>query len=157
MTSRIPAALKWLVEKRKRIDGKIIKTEKEIEDFVSEKQALINKLKQDLEALDHTIGLHEINVNPKKIKPVQPYKRNGHFNHGQLTRLIYKCLSNSDKGRSIDQVTEYLMFNENLEIDTPEDFAYLRMSVRYRLKGLRSYNKLTSHTVEGTLYWKLAN
>lgn len=122
MTYRTPSSLAWLVRQRATLQGEIIKLEKQIAEFTATKTAEVQKLKDQLAALDQTFALHEIKVTPSEIPPV--IRRNPEeripLSHGQFTRLILSCLREA-KGepRTTVDIAVYLL--ERIDIEVPQE------------------------------------
>ena len=116
MSNRIPSALKWLVEKRRRIHSEIIHIETELGTLLELQQKQLAKLQADLDAIDKTIKLHEIIIDPEKISPIRIYQKKNGFKYGKMTRLIYIFLSEvAPDGLSTTQIVE-LMISKNVLI-----------------------------------------
>jgi hypothetical protein len=91
MSTRIPPSLKWLIDKRARIDAEIRKTKKAIavaKGFIDE----LSKLEETLAALDTTFGLHEIQIDVSSIAPIRSQYVRIKLPHGELTRSVLLCL-----------------------------------------------------------------
>ncbi|MBS1169320.1 MAG: hypothetical protein H6R01_238 [Burkholderiaceae bacterium] len=96
---RIPPSLKWMIDKRGRIDGDIQRIEgylkkhqREFEKF----QKLTNELSElrgTLASIDKALSLHEIQISPENIPTIRGRKNKNDLPYGELTRLIYTILS----------------------------------------------------------------
>ena len=91
MTPKIPSSLKWLIDKRARLDAEIQRTQKSL---ASAKQLRgdLSKLEEDLAAIDRSLGLHDIQVRVENIKPVRSHYVRVNLPRGELTRSILLCL-----------------------------------------------------------------
>jgi len=69
--------------------------------YVSKQTIYLEKVKSDLAALDQTILLHEIQIDPNKIAPVITYQIRIKLKYGQLTQLIYERLGEAAKDGSL--------------------------------------------------------
>lgn len=151
MATNIPPSLNWLVKKRQRIHGELLSIQKTIDQLIYKKTVYAEQLKEDLKAIDHTITLHEIPVEPDKIHPVIPYKKQTTLKYGQMTRLIYKRLGEAgDEGCTAYQLADYIVINGELDPPSREQYLKLCKNVRYRLKNMVREGKLTTRFV-GTL------
>lgn len=151
MSYRIPIALGWLVRRRARLDGLIQSIESEIH-RISKLQLKLNVLKEDLKALDRTIGLHEVPIDATLIPTVKAYDSarftlRSVFKRGYLSRALQKKLRESqDEYVSTTELTQCVL--DLLAAEHPnipvEAFQYLRIRglVRYRLKGLRNAGRI---------------
>lgn len=91
MPPRIPSSLKWLIDKRARLDAEIQRTKASL----ATAKALIeelSKLETDLAAIDRSLRLHEIQVDTDNIRPVRSHYIRIKLPHGELTRSILLCL-----------------------------------------------------------------
>jgi len=109
MANRIPSSLNWLIDKRARIDGQIIKTKKRLRKV----EHLVNKLRAlecELKSIDDTLKLHEIQIDISNIKPI-----NNHIN-----RFQFPC------GYISNCVMDYLILKlHNSPVPKPEIVNYL--------------------------------
>jgi len=143
MEDRIPPSLKWLVTKRSVIHGEILKAEKRLQDYLTEHQSIINKLKTDLQAIDHTLGLHEILIDPEIIPPVRKHSNATKLKYGAVTRYIFECLRDSSgQSSTTTEIANFVVDKTNLDIMNKHEFTEFRHTVRKRLKTLRSEGKV---------------
>src|SRR5947209_5098536 len=70
LMANIPPSLNWLVQRRARIKGLIEAIERELARR-TKMQDRLPDLKLDLEALDRTIRLHEIPIDPAMIPTIR--------------------------------------------------------------------------------------
>lgn len=91
MTSRIPPSLKWLIDKRARVDAEIRKTKQAL----ATAKYLIDelaKLEEILAAIDTTFELHKIQIDKSLIAPIRSHYVRINLPHGELTRSVLLCL-----------------------------------------------------------------
>lgn len=91
MSSKIPSSLKWLIDKRARLDAEIKKTRASLtraQQLMSE----LAELEAELAAIDRTTRLHEIRVNVDDIPPVRSHYVRINLPRGELTRSVLLCL-----------------------------------------------------------------
>ncbi len=160
MAPRIPPSLKWLIDKRARLDGEIKKTRESLKNA----QFLIDELKQlecDLAAIDRALGLHEIPVQLEDIMPIKSQYVRLNLPHGELTKSILLCLRL--RGGGPVTTTEFASFiiarHADLEIADEMSKAELNKSVRYRLKNLCRQGLIErNHPLKGASegVWSLA-
>ena len=154
MSNRIPSSLKWLVDKRRRIHSEIIHIEHKLGILLKSEQTRITKLQEDLEAVDKTIKLHEIIVNPEKISPIRIYKKKEGFRYGEITRLIYEILSKyTQRGLSTTQIVELIISKKNFNINERSEYEDLYQRVRYRLKNLYNDRKINKLKEKNKVRW----
>jgi hypothetical protein len=108
MANKIPPSLKWLIDKRARLDGEIKKTEA----AVKRTQHLIEELstiKADLAAIDRALRLHDLQVDVDVIQPIRNQYVRTNVPYGELTRTIFLCLR-LHEGRpvSTDRLVEFV-------------------------------------------------
>jgi hypothetical protein len=87
MSTRIPSSLKWLIDKRARLDAEIRKTQSSIaknKELIKE----LSSLKKNLSAIDKALELHEISVDVTLIEPVKSHYKRIDLPHGELTSSI---------------------------------------------------------------------
>ena len=110
MSSRIPPSLKWLIDKRARINGEILKTKKS----VARAQSLLDelsKLEEKLAAVDVTLSLHEIEFDKSLISPIRSQYTRIKLPHGELTRSVLLCLrlrQSEGKAAGIFELTSFV-------------------------------------------------
>lgn len=158
---RIPSSLKWLLTRRARLMGdkrklaarlpetiakielELMQAQQRLESctrrLMIAKQhgpARIKLMEQDLAAVDNAIRLHEIDIDPELLRPIETQEKGRVFSHGELTRLILQALKYAD-GSTLNttEIALIVAQNSGLEFST-EDLQSLRLSVRYRLKNL---------------------
>lgn len=96
MNCRTPSSLNWLIVKRSRIAGSIAKAEsrkRALFAYAAEIEGRCEMLRRDLGAIDHSIGLHELAIDPTLIPPAGTHRH--FFARGALTRLVMRYLTAS--------------------------------------------------------------
>ena len=151
MSARIPPSLKWLIDKRARLTGKIAAAEKAIRkktcvekrlskylDNIAVLEKELPKLQEDLAGIDRALTLHDIQVNVEYIHPISPRSAKIQLPYGVLTQTLLAFLRLSQgEPLSTDALTIMLMKRfTHLQGETEQDFHKLRKSVRHRLKSL---------------------
>jgi len=160
MSTRIPSSLKWLIDKRARLEGEIKRTEASL----SRAHVLIeelSKLKESLVAIDHTLSLHEIKIDVSLIQPIQSKYVKVNLPHGELTKSILLCLRLHKDVRPVGMI-EIVRFIEARYADLsaqPGPRLKLNESVHNRLKALASQGLIQRHhplTTNTQGVWSLA-
>ncbi len=174
---RTPSSLKWLIDKRARLLGEINKLEssrdKKLEDarrrvleaensleqarqelacVESSLPMIIESLRGDLQAVDNTLGLHEIQINPDIIPPIRTQDAERHSDHGAMTRAIFERLKLAG-GQSVStlEFTDYVAVAMGLEL-TDNNYQEFRKKISWRLKCLCTEGKIRRlHQVKGSL------
>lgn len=145
MAQRIPSSLKWLIDKRARIDAEIKKTRASLKTA----EALIKELsglEEDLAAIDRSLGLHEIKIEVENIPPVRSHYVRIKLPHGELTRSILLCLR-LQEGTPVS-MSAIAAFIEARHADLTaekESRAALHRTIHYRLKNLYRSGVLQRH------------
>ena len=140
MTIRIPPSLKRLVVKRATLAGQIKLQSKIFEaQFIEltvhqerlalKREKTLSLLKRDLAAIDRSIRMHEILVNPKLIeaKRIQSRPRTTHY--GAITKAIFGALElAAPEAVTTADVTKVVIAKFGLD-DSPEKYqAYSKRS-----------------------------
>lgn len=162
-----PASLNWLINKRARLLGEINKLQKSLPERLVEAQLdvvraeiklvqakehlayeqtvetrIIPALKADLQAIDTTIGMHEIQINPEIIPPIQSHKVKKVLPYGEITRCVFDSLKCAGGGPlSTLEIASFIASHHGLDL-SGEKLSALGDSVRYRLKDLRAKGKV---------------
>jgi hypothetical protein len=85
---RTPSSLAWMVAKRMHLAGEIERLEKLVLDGPEQ----IAKLRTKLAALDETIRMHEVPVDPESLPPRHRRVKKVKLPHGALVTVIYTVL-----------------------------------------------------------------
>lgn len=162
MTIRIPPSLKWLVVKRATIAGqinlqaKIFEAEKS--DLAAEQAKLAAKhektlspLKRDLAAIDRSIRLHEILINPKLIEATRVQSQPCTTRYGAITKAIYGALAlAAPRAATTADVTNYVIAKCGFD-DSAEKYQAMRIRIQHRLKDMvRLGTVCRLHTAQGS-------
>lgn len=145
MTPKIPSSLKWLIDKRARLQGEIQKTRASL---ATAKQLIeeLSKLEADLAAIDHSLGLHEIRIQVEHIQPIRSHYVRIKLPRGELTKSILLCLRLRE-GVPV-RMSEIAAFIEARHGDLSASVGSrvaLHKSVHTRLKKLFSEGRLERH------------
>lgn len=137
MANRIPSSLNWLVKKRAETHGELNRIERERSIYLKWSKMKITELEYDLQAIDRTLGLHEIKISPEVIPSKQPQVLGAKLNHGQLTKLICDSFDTFDDGcGTITQISLYVAAKGSIRLKANITDKSLNSSVRYRVKNL---------------------
>jgi len=146
MSTRIPSSLKWLIDKRGRLDAEIKKTEASLskaKELIEE----LSSLKENLAAVDLTLSLHNLDVDVNLIRPIRSQYVRINLPHGELARSILLCLRlHQDEGPV--STSELIAFISSRFADLsakPEERSTLRLSVHNRLKNMCRAGILQRH------------
>ncbi len=165
---RTPSSLKWLLDKRSRLMGDLQKLKKsypqtmrtlreriskaEQELMLAKEQydyqrsvtpAQMRMLEADLEAIDRSLSLHAIQINPELLEPLHGQEAIRITSYGAVTRNIHKCLRIANgKPLLTTQIAIYVAKQCEVNL-TERQFPEFKESVRCRLKGLAYKGKVT--------------
>ncbi|WP_212786543.1 hypothetical protein [Ferrigenium kumadai] len=165
--TRTPPSLNWLINKRARLLGEINKLQKSLPERLEKAQLevaqaeirlaqakeqlayektvearIIQALHADLQAIDTTIGMHEILINPASIPPIRSHSTKRILPYGEITRCVFDCLKYAGGGPlSTLEIAAFIASNNDLEL-SGESFRTLGDCVRHRLKNLRAKGKV---------------
>lgn len=166
MTWRTPSSLKWLISKRSRLSGALLKLDDERTRLRDKIQALDQRaevLLKQLVALDQTFGLHEISVDPEIIRPVRSQTRKRLVPYGQMGRAILSELRTERGWLSTTEIVIRVL-NRFPDVDS-SDYFVTRRCIARRLgtlarKGvLQRYNEGLSAAGKfdgkSETYWQL--
>lgn len=135
MVWRTPPSLKWLIDKRSRMSGALIALGAEKERMLGRLPIIetqIDVLRQQLAALDQTLVLHEIQMDPEDIRPVGSRRRRLMPN-GLLGQAILGELSQAGDWLSSTEILARL----SCRIDPDQsDYHQIRKCLRRRLGKL---------------------
>ncbi len=133
MSNRIPHSLSWLIQKRSELLGELQFAEKNLPKYIKEEEIRIKKLKASLKALDGTIRLHHIKLDPKIIEPTRPKNKARYLPHGGYTTLIFDLLRAAyPEPVSSDYLAEKLVEASGFQ----NTYKRARLTVRNRMKEL---------------------
>ncbi len=169
MTWRTPSSLKWLITKRSRLSGALLKIDDERTTLRDKLRSLDHRagvLGEQLAALDQTFGLHEISMEPAAIRPVRPHTstRQPLLPHGKLSRIMFHELRLADGWLSTTGMLARVL--GHLPEGDPFDPEVVRLCIRKRLwalskKGLieqrnAGITRAGVHDGSTESYWRLA-
>lgn len=155
--ARIPSSLNWLINKRARLLGELLRLEEVartqiplLDDNVQQaKKALeyalrqraelpsflihsLEETKNRLQAIDIVLGMHEIPIDPSAIQPIHSSPPRISHRHGELTRIIIERLHlATGEPLSSNDIAAYVAKALKLELNEE-----IKNKVRYRLKNL---------------------
>lgn len=182
---RTPPSLKWLIDKRARLLGEINKLEKSHDKMLEDAKKqiitaenslehakrklafaesavpmMIESMRNDLQAVDNTLGLHEIQINPDIIPPIRTQDSERHSDHGAMTRAIFERLKLAG-GQSVStfEFTDYVAIAIGLDL-TENNYQEFRKKLSWRLKNLCTEGKIRRlHQAKGAIVgrWALSD
>jgi hypothetical protein len=146
MGTRIPPSLKWLIDKRRRLDHEFERLRR----LPGDAKRLLQQVEVSLAAIDQALKLHDIQVDVRNIRAVRSTPPKQHCQpRGELTATIVQALkANNGRPMTTTALTACVGVARGLDPTCLDERTAqrLRESVRYRLKNLRKEGVLTSPT-----------
>lgn len=140
MSWRTPPSLKWLIVNRSRLSGELDRLVSELDllrDEFEQKKACVDRLRDQLAALDQTFQLHAIQLDPEAIKPIVPHRHLRLFPPGHMGRHIRRILAERKNGEwtTTPEIARKIL--DHLGISETEGMhRSIRRAVRNRLQSL---------------------
>lgn len=164
----IPSSLKWLINRKSRLAGEILRLQKEEAERNNAAQVVIDQLRahlakaiedsdalarktaltcqqyeQEIAATDMLIRSHEAGIDPNIIRPMRSNQNLSPYDYGFMTRCIYQCLGISPgTPRTAADATSLMVQQLGIAL-TADQLSDLRYRVRHRMKSLTREGKLT--------------
>lgn len=133
-----------LVKKRAELRG----------DIIHYKQ-LIATLDKDLQTIDATIKIFDVDYDISSIKPVRK-GRNRFFNNGEAKVLVLEVLKNSQMPISTDKISDIIAVNRNLAFENKADKSNFQKSILLALNTCLSNNLVEKVSKDGlSIIWKI--
>jgi hypothetical protein len=133
-----------LVKKRAELRG----------DIIHYKQ-LIATLDKDLQTIDATIKIFDVDYDISSIKPVIK-SRNRFFNNGEAKVLVLEVLKNNSLPISTDKISEIIATNRNLAFENKTDKSSFQKSILLALNTCLSNNLVEKVSKDGlSIVWKI--
>jgi hypothetical protein len=163
---KLPTSLHWLIEKRGRIDGSIKRIERYLErnrrefEKYQELTSQLSELRDSLAAVDKTLQLHKLQVDPELIPTIYGHNRVTGMKHGELTRFIIERLKlGNDQPVSSVQIVDFILERRAAEGMPPLVRTFLSRSVQNRSKALYRQGIVVRHHPRNTRnhgWWTLS-
>lgn len=133
-----------LVKKRAELRG----------DIIHYKQ-LIATLDKDLQTIDATIKIFDVDYDISSIKPVIK-SRNRFFNNGEAKVLVLEVLKSSNLPLSTDKISDIIAVNRNLSFENKTDKSNFQKSILLALNTCLSNNLVEKVSKNGlSIVWKI--
>lgn len=133
-----------LVKKRAELRG----------DIIHYKQ-LIATLDKDLQTIDATIKIFDVDYDISSIKPVIK-SRNRFFNNGEAKVLVLEVLKNSEVPISTDKIADIIAIKRNLSFENKADKSNFQKSILLALNTCLSNNLVEKVSKDGlSIIWKI--
>ena len=123
-------------------------------DIIHYKQ-LIATLDKDLQTIDATIKIFDVDYDISSIKPVIK-SRNRFFNNGEAKVLVLEVLKNSSLPISTDKISDIIAVNRNLAFENKTDKSNFQKSILLALNTCLSNNLVEKVSKNGlSIVWKI--
>ena len=123
-------------------------------DIIHYKQ-LIATLDKDLQTIDATIKIFDVDYDISSIKPVIK-SRNRFFNNGEAKVLVLEVLKSSNLPLSTDKISDIIAINKNLSFENKTDKSNFQKSILLALNTCLSNNLVEKVSKDGlTIIWKI--
>ena len=133
-----------LVKKRAELRG----------DIIHYKQ-LIATLDKDLQTIDATIKIFDVDYDISSIKPVIK-SRNRFFNNGEAKVLVLEVLKSNKLPLSTDKLSEIIATNKNLSFENKTDKSNFQKSILLALNTCLLNNLVEKVSKDGlSIVWKI--
>lgn len=133
-----------LVKKRAELRG----------DIIHYKQ-LIATLDKNLQTIDATIKIFDVDYDISSIKPVIK-GRNRFFNNGEAKVLVLEVLKNSEVPISTDKISDIIAVNRDLSFENKTDKSNFQKSILLALNTCLSNNLVEKVSKDGlSIVWKI--
>ena len=133
-----------LVKKRAELRG----------DIIHYKQ-LIATLDKDLQTIDATIKIFDVDYDISSVKPIRK-KKNLFFNNGEAKVLVLEVLKNSILPISTDKISDIIAVNRNLAFENKTDKSNFQKSILLALNTCLSNDIVEKISKDGlSIVWKI--
>ena len=123
-------------------------------DIIHYKQ-LIATLDKDLQTIDATIKIFDVDYDISSIKPVIK-SRKRFFNNGEAKVLVLEVLKSSNLPLSTDKISEIIATNRNLAFENKADKSNFQKSILLALNTCLSNNLVEKVSKDGlSIVWKI--
>lgn len=116
---------------------------------------LIATLDKDLQTIDATIKIFDVDYDISSIKPVIK-SRNRFFNNGEAKVLVLEVLKNSEVPISTDKIADIIAIKRNLSFENKTDKSNFQKSILLALNTCLSNNLVEKVSKDGlSIIWKI--
>ena len=121
-----PHVITALRKKRAELAGEVVAARRRLE-----------KLRDDLDAIDRTLRVFDPTQHPESIRPVVKRKGARMFGHGECTRAVLNVLRDAPEAMTVDQVAERVALDCAVKTEEPGVAEGLAARVRSALERMR--------------------
>lgn len=136
--------LNMLIRHRARISQEIAATREQI-CAVRQQIRDLKKIRADLAAIDRTLGLHEIQVDPEDIIPVHNKYKRLNLPHGEMSLCIYAAIRACGGPTVRSSIYEHIVAKHPGLVKDAQSAKDVKRSLHDRLKALARQGRLERH------------
>ncbi len=136
--------LNLLIRHRARIAQEIAATREQIS-AVRRQIRDLKKIRADLAAIDRTLGLHDIQVDPEDIIPVHNKYKRLNLPHGEMSLCIYAVIRANGGPTTRTSIYEYIATKHADLVADAQAAKDVKRSLHDRLKALARQGRLVRH------------
>jgi hypothetical protein len=99
MPNATPSSLKWLIDKYVKLAGQVQRKQDQINDYkvlIADYRTDIRELRKQLAQVEAVMRLHEIQIDPKDLRPVRPHESKAVTRYGGITSVAVSTLRSSE-------------------------------------------------------------
>lgn len=162
MSSNTPSSLLWLIRKQTRLAGQMQRRTEElgrVKAHVAEIEAEIADLAEKRSQIEAVMKLHDVQVDPRDLRPIRPHARKALIGHGGITRVVMAELREApdNMATTVELAAAVVRYLDS--VPEPEEMSRLKRRVRIRLAIMASKGKLVAvpalgHSTPNS--WRLA-
>ncbi|MGD9623373.1 MAG: hypothetical protein AB7U51_01835 [Arcobacter sp.] len=133
----------------------LVKNRAELRGDIIHYKQLIATLDKDLQTIDATIKIFDVDYDISSIKPVIK-SRNRFFNNGEAKVLVLEVLKNSEVPISTDKIADIIAIKRNLSFENKTDKSNFQKSILLALNTCLSNNLVEKVSKDGlSIIWKI--
>lgn len=143
-----PSSLHWLITQYQRIKGEKLRQLRQLERYTSDRwrEPVVQLLDGQLAQLRAVIALHEVQIDPDDLQPVQPHHRPPLLGHCGMTRLIYATLSKAKNQTATTADIVAAVIQALPEPPVGDEINRIRARVSVRLSIMAERGRLIKHS-----------
>lgn len=152
MNTRTPSSLYWLINKQKRLRGRLAQLNEDSIALDVQSHRLrseIESIETKLAALDTAMSLHDIAIDPLQLATIRPRRHDAVTEFGDMTRIVYRVIAGSPGGTAatpqiLAALISYLDANKYAY-----DLSHVKKRLRKRLYNMARDGQIIRHQPMG--------
>lgn len=136
MPKATPSSLKWLIDKQTRLAGQVQRKRDHIAELkvlIADCRTEIRRLQSQLAQVEAVMRLHELQVDPKDLRPILPHKNKAVLQYGGVTRLVFAMLRVAETKTATTREIVAAVIDALPEAPTIAETKLIQERVRIRL------------------------